>query len=241
MLKYFLIFTALGALISKVPTSGVAFFYIGVISLFWWGQTEFIWGLAALGELTLGYSIGKLVFRKSDAHTSMTAMRFENMGREQVMAAKPSAGRRAMNHLETPEELLDRSRALSLQSSAMVILKEEFNYPTGLTKHHPEYLNRVVNEGISLGINEYDAAIASMLLELNNLGRPIPKVHTDFFHESLRRCYKLSAKSNGGHELIRLFVHDRRVDFADDILSRPDMSFLVELLEETDSEFPGHQ
>ncbi len=61
MLKYFIIFTIIGFAIGRfIPSPKVGFFYIAFISVFWGSHSEVIWGLAALGELSLGYLVATI-------------------------------------------------------------------------------------------------------------------------------------------------------------------------------------
>ena len=61
MVQYFIIFTIIGFAIGHfIPSPKVGFFYIAFISVFWGGHSEVIWGLAALGELSLGYLVATI-------------------------------------------------------------------------------------------------------------------------------------------------------------------------------------
>jgi len=65
MLKYLLIFSLLGFAISAfVKNEKNTFIVFSVISIFWGLSTAPIWGLATLGELSLGYFIYKAIGKK---------------------------------------------------------------------------------------------------------------------------------------------------------------------------------
>ena len=69
MIVYFLLFTALGIFFGKAteadPKMGVG--WIIAIAVFWGYVTEPIWGLAALGEMLLGYVIATVLMPKKQA------------------------------------------------------------------------------------------------------------------------------------------------------------------------------
>lgn len=66
MIVYFLLFTALGIFFGKAtesdPKMGVG--WIIAIAIFWGYVSEPIWGLAALGEMLLGYVIATVIMAK---------------------------------------------------------------------------------------------------------------------------------------------------------------------------------
>lgn len=70
MIVYFLLFTALGVFFGKAseadPKMGVG--WIIAIAIFWGYVSEPVWGLAALGEMLLGYVIATVIMvKKPDA------------------------------------------------------------------------------------------------------------------------------------------------------------------------------
>lgn len=76
MIKYFVIFTAIGFAIGRfVPSAKVSFSYIAVVSLFWGSQSEVIWGLVALGELSLGYLIATIFLNPRAAEANAAKVR----------------------------------------------------------------------------------------------------------------------------------------------------------------------
>lgn len=66
MFVYFILFTALGAFLAKAsesdPKMGVG--WIVAIAIFWGFTAAPIWGLAALGEMLLGYVVVNVVMPK---------------------------------------------------------------------------------------------------------------------------------------------------------------------------------
>jgi len=66
MFVYFILFTALGAFFAKAtesdPKMGVG--WIVAIAIFWGFTAAPIWGLAALGEMLLGYVVVNVVMPK---------------------------------------------------------------------------------------------------------------------------------------------------------------------------------
>lgn len=70
LLKYFIIFTIIGFAIGRfIPSPKVGFFYIAFISIFWGSHSEVIWGLAALGELSLGYLVATIFVNSRSTST----------------------------------------------------------------------------------------------------------------------------------------------------------------------------
>ena len=64
MIKYFLIFTAVGFLIAKLIKSERNGLFVAIaISIIWGLLSQPIWGLVTLGELLLGFLLGRVIFK----------------------------------------------------------------------------------------------------------------------------------------------------------------------------------
>jgi len=64
MVLYFLLFTGIGFLIAKsIESERKGFFVVVVISIIWGLSSQPIWGLVTLGELLLGYILGKVIYK----------------------------------------------------------------------------------------------------------------------------------------------------------------------------------
>jgi hypothetical protein len=64
MVKYFFIFTAIGFLIAKLIKSERNGLFVAIaISIIWGLSSQPIWGLVTLGELLLGFLLGRLIFK----------------------------------------------------------------------------------------------------------------------------------------------------------------------------------
>ena len=81
MLKYFLIFTAIGFAIGRfIPNPRMGFFYMAAISLLWGASSQAIWGLATLGELLLGYFVAFTFFKPNDTEGPVGRYRSDASG-----------------------------------------------------------------------------------------------------------------------------------------------------------------
>lgn len=233
MLKYFIIFTALGFLIGKVPSRGVAFFYIAFISVFWGSHTEVIWGLAASGELLLGYFIGA---------TFQSGQRPPSSRQAPPQRFEPALDDRSSREGQITNRLIEPSSGLaslaSFKAKTLEVLKCDLDYFVATPGLQQELFDKVTRTARELGINEYDAAIAFMLLQLKALSRPLSTGVVDFYAEKLSKCMRLVPKSKGALELVRIFVVDHRSDFTPHLLARPEMAFATGILEEEDDEPP---
>jgi hypothetical protein len=64
MVKYFFIFTLGGFLIAKLIKSERNGLFVAIaISIIWGLSSQPIWGLVTLGELLLGFLLGRVIFR----------------------------------------------------------------------------------------------------------------------------------------------------------------------------------
>jgi hypothetical protein len=64
MILYFLLFTGVGFLIAKsIESERNGFFIAVVVSIIWGMSSQPIWGLVTLGELLLGFILGKVIFK----------------------------------------------------------------------------------------------------------------------------------------------------------------------------------
>lgn len=83
MVKYFIIFTIIGFAIGRfIPSAKVGFSYIALISIFWGSHSEVIWGLAALGELSLGYLVATIFINPRVTATGAAAAKPDQDTRE---------------------------------------------------------------------------------------------------------------------------------------------------------------
>jgi hypothetical protein len=66
MVKYFLLFTFLGFLISRtIATKKIGLYLIFAITIFWGTLSQPIWGLVTLCELLLGFVLSEFTNRKT--------------------------------------------------------------------------------------------------------------------------------------------------------------------------------
>ena len=72
MIIYFLLFTALGVFFGKATESDpkMGIYWILGVAVFWGYVSAPIWGLAALGEMLLGYVIATVILVKKPAPKS---------------------------------------------------------------------------------------------------------------------------------------------------------------------------
>ena len=64
MIQYFLLFTGIGFLLSKTIKSEKNGFFVAVaISIIWGFSNQPIWGLVTLGELLVGISLNRVIFK----------------------------------------------------------------------------------------------------------------------------------------------------------------------------------
>jgi len=64
MIQYFLLFTGIGFLLSKTIKSEKNEFFVAVaISIIWSFSNQPIWGLVTLGELLVGISLHRVIFK----------------------------------------------------------------------------------------------------------------------------------------------------------------------------------
>ena len=70
MVKYFFIFTAIGFLIAKFIKSERNGFFVSIaISIIWGLSSQPIWGFVTLGELLLGFLLGRVIFKDKTKNT----------------------------------------------------------------------------------------------------------------------------------------------------------------------------
>jgi hypothetical protein len=211
MLKYFIIFTSIGLLIGRLERMDARLFYIALISLGWATYTEFIWGLAAMGELFLGAFISRAIWPPSDTRRQTDGT--------QHGPQIPSAG--------LPSLTVFRANTLS-------VLDREMNYSVDIPGPMQETFNKATRGALENGLNEYDAAIAFMLILLKRMDRPVSKENLESYLEKLRECMKLTPLSTHAFEFLRIYVVDHRSDFSPDLLERPELSFVSKILNEDD-------
>lgn len=66
MIKYFLLFTFLGFLISRaIATKIIGLYAIFAIAIFWGTLSQPLWGLVTLGELLLGFVLSEFINRET--------------------------------------------------------------------------------------------------------------------------------------------------------------------------------
>lgn len=226
MLTYFVIFTAIGVALARLPSRNVAFGYILFISLFWGANSEIVWGLAALGELSLGYFAG-LYFFESNQKNKERAERFREMPKSWE---KGNSKRDEQEVDRTSDEFVEKMSLELFQGRVLKILQKDFNYFPDINGfQHQSFLTVTLNAR-KVGINAYDAAIAFMLLQLKALIRPLSPAVFDFYAEKLSVCFKLAPQSIGALYLIEIFVLDHKNDFKGSLASRPELFFVADIL-----------
>lgn len=211
MLKYFIIFTTIGLLIGRLERMDARLFYIAIISLGWASYTEFIWGLAAMGELFLGTLISRAIWQPGDA--------------KRQTAATPGGPQIASTEL--PSLIVFKAKTLA-------VLDREMNYSVDIPGPMQETFNKATRGALENGLNEYDAAIAFMLILLKRMDRPVSRENLEPYLEKLCECMKLTPFSTHALEFLRIYVVDHRSDFSPDLLERPDLSFVAKILNEDD-------
>lgn len=194
MLFYFLVFLSIGVALARLSSRNVAFGYMLFISAFWGFRSELLWGLAALGELSLGYFVGLTIFGSKDGDSS---------------TAKMSPQERLKLHLRSSmhDQQIDRQLTESTQGKALLglfqekvlsVLNNEFNYFPDVNGFQRDVFTRVTTGAIQLDINEYDAAIGFILLQLKSLTRPLSATVIDFYAEKLGVCIRLAPSQKEG-------------------------------------------
>lgn len=210
MIKYFIIFTVIGLVIGRLPRLDARVFYIVFISLAWGAYTQFIWGLAAMGELLLGCLISRAIWKPHDAQQTYS-----------------SAG-----HPTTPSAGF--ATLVVFRAKTLAILDREMQYSVDTPGLQQEAFNKTTRGAHECGLNEYDAAIAFMLIQLKSLFRPISSRILEFYIERLCDCNRLTPMSTIARELLEIYIVDHQSDFTESLLSRPELAFVSKLLKEHD-------
>lgn len=213
MIKYFIIFTVIGLFIGRVPRLDGRIFYIAAISLVWGYHTEIVWGLAAMGELFLGCFISRAISKPG--------------GTQQIYST--------MDHSKS--SLAEFSALVVFRAKTLAILKLEMHYTVDTPGSHQEAFNKATRGAHESGLNEYDAAIAFMLIQLKALSRPIRPQTIDFYVEKLCDCMRLIPLSTVAITLLKIYIVDHQSDFSDDLLNRPELTFVSDILKTNDITF----
>lgn len=211
MLKYFILFTAIGLVIGRLQRTDARLIYIAIISFGWASYTEFIWGLAAMGELFLGTFISRAIWPPSDAKQATNSLQY------------------------SPEISLTEPPVLTaFRAKTLAILRQEMNYSVDITGPMQESFNKATSGAVEIGLNEYDAAIGFMLILLRRMDRPVSNDTVEPYLEKLCECMRLIPKSKHAIELLKIYVVDHRSDFSPDLLERPEIAFVSRILKEDD-------
>lgn len=211
MLKYFILFMAIGLVIGRLQRTDARLIYVAIISLGWASYTEFIWGLAAMGELFLGTFISRAIWPPSDA-------------------------KQATNDFQdSPEISLAEPPVLTVfRAKTLAILRQEMNYLVDIPGPMQESFNKATSGAMEIGLNEYDAAIGFMLILLKRMDRPVPKDTVEPYLEKLCECMRLVPMSKHAMELLKIYVVDHRSDFTPGLLERPEIAFVSKILKDDD-------
>lgn len=226
MLLYFIVFTSIGIALARLSSRNVAFGYMLFISAFWGARSEIVWGLAALGELSLGYFIGLSVFGSREGDKSTAKVSPQEKLKIHL--------RSSMHDQQIADQLTKPTQSKTLldvfQKRVLDVLNKEFNYFPDLNGFQREVFTKVTTNAIQLDINEYDAAIGFILLQLKALTRPLSAAVIDFYVAKLGTCIRLAPMSKGGFVLIEIFVVDHKDDFDENIADRPELSLAADIL-----------
>ncbi len=210
MIKYFIIFTAIGLLIGRLSRLDARLFYIAIISLAWGAHTEFIWGLAAMGELFLGSLISRAIWN-------------------------PDGTRQTHSTTGSPANpLVEISTLVVFRAKTLAILDREMHYVVDTPGSQQEVFNKATRGAHESGLNEYDAAIAFMLIQLKSLFRPLSDSILEFYIEKLCDCKRLTPMSTVANEFLEIYIVDHQSDFTDPRLDRPELAFVSNILKERD-------
>lgn len=127
------------------------------------------------------------------------------------------------------------TKLIWFRARVLQILKSELDYNVATPGHQQESFNRATREAYENNLNEYDSAIAFMLITLSTLTRPIQSNVLEFYIEKLSSINIISVKATMAKAFIKIYINDRKDDFTAEMLSRSGLYFVKVLLEANSS------
>lgn len=106
--------------------------------------------------------------------------------------------------------VLSRWLALTwFRSKVLAVLEQELSYKPSVPGLQSATFNAITKQGRGAGWNEYDAAIAFMLVQLGVLPKPLSADASVFYMEKMVLVSALAQKATVGNQLIVQFRNGR--------------------------------
>lgn len=116
------------------------------------------------------------------------------------------------------------------RTKVLTVFKNELDYNVATPGHQQDSFNSTTRAAYENGLNEFDAVITFMLIQLGILSRPISENVKWFYIDKLSSLHTLSYKSVMGKKLIELYVKNNKDDFTLEMLSRWELDFVKRIL-----------